>query len=91
MSTTDEPGAQERKRGARDPQKRRPRRNEEERAVLRAAMAKAYDVDRLTIRDVAETYDVSYGHARKLLLEAKVKLRSKRGTRPPAAKKVWRR
>ncbi|MFD3978353.1 helix-turn-helix domain-containing protein [Streptomyces griseus] len=81
---------QEIKRGPRDPQKRRPRRSDEERAALRTDMAKSYVDDELTIRAVADLYDVSYGHARQLLLDEGVVLRTKRGTRPPAAKKVWK-
>ncbi|WP_086777042.1 helix-turn-helix domain-containing protein [Streptomyces griseus] len=81
---------QEIKRGARGPQKRRPKRDDEERAALRADMAKSYLEDKLTIRAVAKLYNVSYGHARQLLLDEEVTLRTKRGTRPPAAKRVWK-
>lgn len=81
---------QEIKRGARGPQKRRPKLKDEKRAALRADMAKSYVDDELTIRAVAELYNVSYGHARQLLLDEGVVLRSKRGTRPAAAKKVWK-
>ncbi|MFJ5890384.1 helix-turn-helix domain-containing protein [Streptomyces californicus] len=90
MSMT-EPSVQGIKRGPRDPQKRRPRLTAAERAVLSANVVRAYVEDELTIRAVAQKYGVSYGLVRLLLLDAEVTLRTRRGTRPAAAKKAGRR
>jgi hypothetical protein len=74
--TTDTPAPK--KRAAREPQNRRPRLTEEERAALRKVMAKDYRENWSTsIRSLAEEHDRSYGLVRVLLLEAKVELRNR--------------
>ncbi|MCY0957664.1 helix-turn-helix domain-containing protein [Streptomyces sp. H27-H5] len=55
----------------------------EKRAELRADIAQAYR-DGASIRAVALAGDLSYGTARKMLLEADVKLRGRGGARSAA-------
>ncbi|WP_327415467.1 helix-turn-helix domain-containing protein [Streptomyces sp. NBC_01233] len=52
----------------------------DKRAKVRQALAEGY-VAGASIRAVAESADLSYGTARKLLLEAEVKLRGRGGSR----------
>lgn len=64
------------RRGARPPQKRRPRITGEERELLRQDLKKDYDAS-ASIRDLAEKYDLSFGLARVLLLEAGAVMRTR--------------
>ncbi|MCX4550543.1 MULTISPECIES: helix-turn-helix domain-containing protein [unclassified Streptomyces] len=67
-------------RGPRHNLVRRPHRKGDERALLRADLRRAYDGG-AAIRALATEHDLSYGLTRALLLEAGVKLRSRRGSR----------
>lgn len=64
------------RRGPRDPQERRPRRRGQEREQLRRDLAKGYDSG-ASIRVLAADYELSFGLARTLLLEAGVTLRTR--------------
>lgn len=75
MSSKTTGGTQER-RGARQQQRRRPRITGEERELLRQDLKKDYDAN-ASIRVLAGKYDLSFGLARVLLLEAGVTMRSR--------------
>jgi hypothetical protein len=64
------------RRGARPPQKRRPRITGEDRVLLRQDLKRDYDAS-ASIRNLAERYDLSFGLTRVLLLEAGTVLRSR--------------
>jgi hypothetical protein len=69
-------GHTQERRGTRPPQKRRPRVTGEERELLHRDLKKDYDAG-ASIRDLAEKYDLSFGLARVLLLEAGVTMRTR--------------
>lgn len=75
------------RRGARNGTKYRPRLRGEERADVRRTLASAYDGG-ASIRALVAEHHLSYGLTRTLLLEAEVKLRSKRGSRDEANRRT---
>lgn len=52
-----------------------------ERAALRAELRHEYEYGRLTVRELSERYDLSYGRVHKLLREALTTMRSRGGSR----------